>query len=80
MWLHLVPFILSFFCSGGGAVVLTLIMDRVSLFDFALQAVPVVPEEAVLVVLEEEMMAAEEEETTAMMAAAVVRACHVWEC
>ena len=30
MWLHLVPGILSFFCSGGGAVVLTLIMDRVS--------------------------------------------------
>ena len=59
---------------------LTLIMDRVSRFDLALQAVPVVPEEAALVVLEEEMMAAEEEETTAMMAAAVVRACHVWEC
>ena len=58
-------------------------MDRVSLFDFALQAepvVPAVPEEAVAVVLEEEMMAAVEEETTAMMAAAVVRACHVWEC
>jgi hypothetical protein len=72
MWLHLVPFILSFFCSGGGAVVLTLIMDLVSRFDFALQAALVVPEE--------EMMAAEEEETTAMMAAAVVRACHVWEC
>ena len=51
---------------------LTLIMDRVSRFDFALQAALVVPEE--------EMMAAEEEETTAMMAAAVVRACHVWEC
>ena len=63
---------------------LTLIMDRVSRFDFALQAVPVVlevPEKAaVAVVLEEEMMAAVEEETTAMMAAAVVRACHVWEC
>ena len=59
---------------------LTLIMDRVSPCDLALQAVPVVPEEAALVVLEEEMMAAEEEETTAMMAAAVVRACHVWEC
>ncbi len=55
-------------------------MDRVSRFDFALQAVPVVPVEAALVVLEEEMMAAAEEETTAMMAAAVVRACHVWEC
>ena len=50
------------------------------LFDFALQAVPVVLEEAALVVLEEEMMAAAEEATTAMMAAAVVRACHVWEC
>ena len=59
---------------------LTLIMDRVSLFDFALQAELAVLEEAALVVLEEEMMAAAEEETTAMMAAAVVRACHVWEC
>ena len=62
---------------------LTLIMDRVSRFDFALQAELAelaVLEEAALVVLEEEMMAAAEEETTAMMAAAVVRACHVWEC
>ena len=71
MWLHLVPFVLFSFLWCYGAVVLTLIMDRVSLFDFALQAALVVPEE--------EMMAAEEEETTAMMAAAVVRACHVWE-
>ena len=60
---------------------MTLIMDRVSRFDFALQAVPVVLEKAaVAVVVEEEMMAAAEEATTAMMAAAVVRACHVWEC